>query len=107
MSTKAASVRMIGKLSDDLRLPPPVTGSPGYDVVDPERLLARQRPFGLRGRPLLPAFIERQLDRLHQAGDLLAGRHVGGARADAQHLLVEIVQGREPARKELAIDHAL
>src|SRR5258708_20755146 len=96
MSTKAASVRMIGKLSDDLRLPPPVTGSLGDDVVDLERLLARQRPFGLRGPPLLPAFFERQLDPLHQAGALLAGRHSAGRRADTTRASGEAPQTHHP-----------
>ena len=39
--------------------------------------------------PLLSTFIERKLDRLHQADDLTAGRHMGWARMGAERLVVE------------------
>ena len=67
--------------------------------MDLERLAPRHDPLGLRGRPFTSAFIERELDRLHQAHDLLSRRHVGGARTGAERVVVEVVERRE--RSEL------
>ena len=60
-------------------------------------LAARRRPRSSRGSFSLP----------QQAGDLFSRRCVPHMGAGAEGRLVKIVQRGEPARKELAINHAL
>src|SRR6476469_3738989 len=76
------------------------------DVVKFERLVDLAEPFGAVGCPATTALVERQLQLAQQARDLFARRDMAQARAGPKRCLVEIVERGEPARKELAIDHA-
>ena len=75
--------------------------------MDLERLVDLGEPFGAVGGTPAAAFVERQLQLPQQTHYLFARGNVPHARTGAEGLLVQIVQRGKPARKELAIHHAL
>src|SRR5579864_6942168 len=77
------------------------------DVVNLERLIDLAEPFRPTGRAASPALIQRQLQLAQQARHLLPRRHMAEVGPGAQRGLVDVVERRQSARKELAINHAL
>src|SRR5258705_5791090 len=75
--------------------------------MDLERLVDLVEPFGTVGGATAAALIERQFQLAQQARDLLPRRYVAHARTGAERGLVEVVERGQPARKELAVNHAL
>src|SRR5262249_12158736 len=80
------------------------SGLLGDDVVQVERLVDGGEPFGARCRPPPALLVDGQLEGLEQRPHLLPRRHMRQVRPGAEGGLVHLVEGREAARKQLAID---
>src|SRR5689334_22000630 len=77
------------------------------NVVDFERLVDLGEPFGPICRATAASFVERQLKLAQQARDLFARRDMAEVWSCAEGGLVDVIESRQSARKELAIDHTL
>src|SRR5262249_2805540 len=78
----------------------------GHHVLKLERLIQGGGPFGAGGGAAAAALVEGELKAVDERAHLLVRGHVRHARTSAERRLVEVVEGAQPARKQLAIDKA-
>src|SRR5437899_2337438 len=77
------------------------------DVVDLERLVDLSEPLGPIGRTAAAALVERKLELAEQARHLFPRGEMAEIGPHAQRRLVDLVEGCQAARKELAVNDAL